>query len=388
MAEIEHFVDPLNKTHPEYERHRDVVLNLLPASTQLKGQTTVHSMRMGEAVEKGIINNQTLGYFLARVHLFLLQLGIRLEGLRFRQHMDNEMAHYACDCWDAEILSSSGWIECVGCADRSAYDLTRHSEVTGKSLKVRETLPNPIVQRLWTPHFHRATLGPHFKAQAKAVEHAMLQLSQDELERAHHALASENGQYELPNTSFVITSKHVTVSQVTHTEHVREYVPNVIEPSFGIGRILHCVLEHTYMTRGGGMDPERSLFQFPCALAPIKVLLAPLSSNEKFDPILQRLRRTLKQRGISSKLDDSATSIGKKYARLDELGTPFAITVDFDTLNDGTVTLRERDSTSQIRGSMDAMVDVVENLLTGKSTWESVTSTFPIFVTQSLQDAE
>ena len=55
---------------------------------------------------------------MARIQQFLVKIGVDKKRLRFRQHMSNEMAHYACDCWDAELLSSYGWIECVGCADR------------------------------------------------------------------------------------------------------------------------------------------------------------------------------------------------------------------------------------------------------------------------------
>lgn len=76
---------------------------------------------------QGIVNNETLGYFIGRVYLFLTQLGIDKDRLRFRQHLANEMAHYAADCWDAEIECSYGWIECVGIADRSAYDLRAHT---------------------------------------------------------------------------------------------------------------------------------------------------------------------------------------------------------------------------------------------------------------------
>lgn len=79
---------------------------------------------------QGIVNNETLGYFIGRVYLFLTRLGIDKERLRFRQHLANEMAHYAADCWDAEIECSYGWIECVGIADRSAYDLRAHTVTT------------------------------------------------------------------------------------------------------------------------------------------------------------------------------------------------------------------------------------------------------------------
>ncbi|KAL0429682.1 UNVERIFIED_CONTAM: Glycine--tRNA ligase, mitochondrial 1 [Sesamum radiatum] len=84
--------------------------------------------QIGQAFRnEGIVNNESLGYFIGRVYLFLTRLGIDKDRLRFRQHLANEMAHYAADCWDAEIECSYGWIECVGIADRSAYDLQAHA---------------------------------------------------------------------------------------------------------------------------------------------------------------------------------------------------------------------------------------------------------------------
>ena len=128
MAEIEHYVDPLDKKHPRFSEVADKVsLRFLPRAIQAEGKTTTIEKTIGEAVEEGMVDNETLGYFLARIHLFLKELGIDPEKVRFRQHMPNEMAHYAADCWDAELFTSYGWMECVGCADRSAYDLTVHS---------------------------------------------------------------------------------------------------------------------------------------------------------------------------------------------------------------------------------------------------------------------
>ena len=74
-------------------------------------------------VEDGIIANETLRCFVARIYLFLPKIGINVKRLRFRQHMANEMAHYATDYWDVEIHNSTGWTECVGCGDRAAYEL-------------------------------------------------------------------------------------------------------------------------------------------------------------------------------------------------------------------------------------------------------------------------
>lgn len=97
MAEIEHFVDPESgKKHPRFHTVKDIVLTLFPRDRQMEGTGTIQ-MTVGEAVEKKIIDNETLGYFVARINNFLLKLGIKYERLRFRQHMANEMAHYACD---------------------------------------------------------------------------------------------------------------------------------------------------------------------------------------------------------------------------------------------------------------------------------------------------
>jgi glycyl-tRNA synthetase len=106
MAEIEHYVDPEDKNHPKFEDAKDIVLTLLPKDVQMSGKTDTVSMTVGDAVANKVIDNETLGYFMARIYLFLNKIGIKDARLRFRQHMDNEMAHYACDCWDAEIKTS------------------------------------------------------------------------------------------------------------------------------------------------------------------------------------------------------------------------------------------------------------------------------------------
>jgi glycyl-tRNA synthetase len=133
MAEIEHYMDPAGgKTHPGFAEMADTELELLDRDVQLSGKTETTRMKIGEAVTKKIVDNETLGYFLARVQTFLADVGVDQTKVRFRQHMANEMAHYAADCWDAELLTSYGWIECVGVADRSAFDLSVHSKATGE----------------------------------------------------------------------------------------------------------------------------------------------------------------------------------------------------------------------------------------------------------------
>ena len=148
MGEIEHYIDPLNKNHKKFNAIKDMKLPLWTAKNQKDGKGVMADLTLEKAVEEKIIDNQTLAYFLARTYLFLVRIGIREEGLRFRQHTAKEMAHYAADCWDAEIETSYGWIECAGHADRHCYDLNAHSKASGVELCASRILPQPIMKKV------------------------------------------------------------------------------------------------------------------------------------------------------------------------------------------------------------------------------------------------
>lgn len=106
MAEIEHFVDPKAKAHRRFREVEQVQCRFLPKGVQQEGKTEVTEVTIGHAVKSGMVDNETLGYFLVRIWLFLQKIGCDMSRVRFRQHMNNEMAHYATDCWDAEIHTS------------------------------------------------------------------------------------------------------------------------------------------------------------------------------------------------------------------------------------------------------------------------------------------
>ncbi len=163
---------------------------------------------------------------------------------------------------------------------------------------------------------------------------------------------------------------------------VLEYTPNVIEPSFGIGRIMYSLFEHVWWIREG--DENRHVLSFPPCIAPFKCLLLPLSGNAEFAPIVQQISKRLRDLGISHKVDDSTASIGKRYSRNDELGTPFGMTVDFQSVQDSTVTLRERDSTKQIREPIEVVVTVLQQLIDEKTTWDDVLSKYRVFTQQEV----
>ncbi|KAF1813512.1 glycyl-tRNA synthetase [Eremomyces bilateralis CBS 781.70] len=388
MAEIEHFVDPEGgKKHPRFDEVRNIELELLNREVQLAGKTDVERVSIGKAVEQKIVDNETLGYFLARIHLFLQKLGVDAKKVRFRQHMQNEMAHYAADCWDAELLTSYGWIECVGCADRSAYDLTVHAKATGQPLCVRETRKEPLRIEEWQVDIEKKKFGPKFKKDAKTVEAAIEGLTQDVLEKLSLDLKSEgkvsvdvNG---VGNGTVELEKDLIAIEKRTRVENTREYTPNVIEPSFGIGRILYSLIEHSYWTRPG--SDARCVLSFPPTIAPTKVLLVPLSTHPDFAPLVRRISHRLRVLGVSNRVDDSSATIGKRYARNDELGTPFGITVDFQSVKDGSLTLRERDSMKQVRAGEEEICQAVQRMSEGVEAWEEVAGRLPAFEKQELE---
>ena len=135
------------------------------------------------------------------------------------------------------------------------------------------------------------------------------------------------------------------------------------------------------------MTLTRNLVQilsFPPAVAPTKVLLVPLSSASVFTPHVKRLMLRLRRMGISNKIDDSSASIGKRYSRNDELGTPLGITVDFQTVKDGTITLRDRDSTSQVRAAEEEICAAIRNIVDGEEDWNAVAARLPKFEGQEV----
>ncbi|KAK0766747.1 hypothetical protein N5P37_000475 [Trichoderma harzianum] len=391
MAEIEHFVDPEGgKKHSRFHEVEDVELVLLDRHVQLSGKTETKKMTIGQAVKDGVVDNETLGYFLARIHLFMKRIGVDLSKMRFRQHMANEMAHYACDCWDAELLTSTGWVECVGCADRSAYDLTVHAKKTGAPLVVRERLDEPKVIEEWQIDIQKKKFGPLFKKDAKTVETALEATSQEQREKLAKEL-TETGKIVLDvegiaDGKATIDKDSVAIEFRKRVENTREFTPNVIEPSFGIGRILYSLIEHNYWTRASdGGDESRGVLSFPPTVAPTKVLLVPLSSNPQFKPAVKALSQKLRSLGVSSRVDDSSASIGKRYSRNDELGTPLGITVDFQTLQDGSITLRDRDSTTQVRAEESKILDAIKSLVDGSKNWETVAGELPKFEGQEVE---
>jgi glycyl-tRNA synthetase len=148
-------------------------------------------------------------------------------------------------------------------------------------------------------------------------------------------------------------------------EHDRRYLPYVIEPALGADRATLAFLLAAYdeeeVTTEKGTTEKRTVLHLDPRLAPIKVAVLPLSRNEKLVPVADEVAATLREHYMIDV--DSAGSIGRRYRRQDEVGTPACVTVDFDTLDDRAVTVRDRDTMKQERVPLEGLVaDLLERL--------------------------
>lgn len=379
MGEIEYFVDPEDKKHAKYCTVKDIKVNIYSACDQMDGKPAKF-LSIGEAVDSGTIANEVLGYYLGRIHLFMTKIGVDSTKMRFRQHMGNEMAHYATDCWDCECLTSSGWLECIGCADRSCYDLNQHAQATNVKLAANRPLKEAKLKEFVECEPQRAVLGKVLKGEAKGVMEALAKATHDEINNWEKELEGGFMKLTLGDKTYELTKDMVNIKREKKNVHVEEIVPNVIEPSFGIDRIMHTLLEHNYKIRGD--NALRTYFAFPPLVAPIKCSILPLSNSQDFIEYVQQISSNLKSNGVRAKVDISGESIGKRYARTDEIGIPFAVTIDFDTITDKSVTLRDCNSLDQVRVKLDSIAKVVSDLTNGHINWPDVIAKYPKFTAQ------
>ena len=208
---------------------------------------------------------------------FLLNLGMKEENIRLRDHSPEELSHYSSGTTDIEFAFPFGWGELWGIADRTDYDLKQHME-----------------------------------------------------------FSKEDMTYLDPETN-------------------EKYVPYCIEPSVGCDRVTLAFLCNAYDEEEVGEGDVRTVLRLHPTLAPYKVAVLPLSKklSEKAEEVYSKLSKKFM-------CDyDEAGSIGKRYRREDEIGTPYCVTIDFETLEDNQVTVRDRDTMEQVRigiGELEAWI--------------------------------
>ncbi|RLG32694.1 glycine--tRNA ligase [Methanosarcinales archaeon] len=345
QAEAEIFIDPTNKRHPGFDAIKDETLMLLP-----EGADEVSKWRLHDAVKEGVIASEFLAYHIYLTYRFLIEVGISHDRLRFRQHEADEMAHYAADCWDAEVLLDRlGWVEVVGIADRTDYDLRAHEAVSGEKLRIFRAYDETDTVKRVKLKPKMALIGPRFKDRAKKIAEALDLIDATTIGDQDIVLNIDGEEVTITQDMF----ESVTVEEEISGEEV---IPHVIEPSFGIDRIFFAVMEHSFYQEE--VEGEmRNVLRFLPGIAPIDACVLPLlGSREELLELSKQIHQNLRRAGFIVEHDASGT-IGRRYRRQDEIGTLFCITIDYETIEDNTVTVRFRDSMNQVRVKVDELPD-------------------------------
>jgi glycyl-tRNA synthetase len=359
-AEAEIFVHPDQKDHPKFSRYADYIMPLLTGTQQEKNEPAV-SFSMQDAVAQRLIANEYVAYYLALTHEMLVKIGIRPDRLRFRQHLCTERAHYAADCWDAEVYSDRfGWVETVGIADRTDYDLAAHARHSGTPMTVfiQYDKPKKVQRRRIVPNM--SVLGKQFRTKAKAVFETL----------ATATPTADGADIDVDGEKIHIPPELFEVRDEIFEVRGEDIVPHVIEPSYGIDRMCYALLEQAYDEDIADGEARTVLRLTPC-VAPVQVAVFPLMNRDGLDTIAMEVTRTLQKKGVLAEYDDSG-AIGRRYRRQDEIGTPFAVTIDYQTKDDRTVTIRDRDSMKQVRIAIDRISETICDLVNGSAQFSSL----------------
>jgi glycyl-tRNA synthetase len=358
QAELEHFIDP-ETDEPPLERVADVEVPLYSAESQNADDGGVETYTVGEAVEKGVIGSEWVAYYLGRAMTFYERIGIDMDRFRYRQHLTGERAHYAADCWDAETELGGNWVEVTGFAYRSDYDLSKHGEYSGEDFTLFRQYDEPKTVERATVDPDMSYLGPEFGGAAGDVADALEALAG----RDRSAFDGEEVTVEVDGESYTVPVEKTGFSVEEQTEAGEHITPHVVEPSFGVGRLVYSVLIHRHGT--DEVDGEqRAFLDLPADIAPTTVAVFPLMTKDGLDDRAEELAHELRESGFEVAYDDTG-NIGRRYRRQDEVGTPYCVTVDYETLDDDTVTVRERDSTDQTRVAVDELPGALRQLVGG-----------------------
>ena len=348
IMDLEFFFDPEDPHCPMLKEVEKEVLRLLLAENKLKGENTLTEATVEEALSKGYIKAEWQAFFMAISKRLLVELGIPEDKQRFIEKLEWERAHYSVQGFDQEAhLERWGWVEISGHNYRTNYDLKRHMEFSGVDMRAFTELEKPRMRDETTVIPVMAKIGPTFKGDASKVAKLLTATDPKYIETSF----KEKGFYMIE--SFKILPEHVEIKHKKVKEKGRHFIPHVIEPSFGSDRLVYATIEHAYKTKNG-----RTLLTFPRDIAPIQVGVFPLVSKDGLPQKAKQVLQMLIAEGFSAEYDEPG-SIGRRYARADEVGTPIGITVDYQTLKDNTVTLRDRDNWKQVRNKIEKLPELL-----------------------------
>jgi glycyl-tRNA synthetase len=238
-----------------------------------------------------------------------------------------------------------------------------------------EYFVKPGTDESWFNYWVKTRFDWYVKLGIKEENLRLRQHGKDEL--AHYAKDCYDVEYLFPmgwselegianrgNYDLTQHAKHSGKDLSYYDGETRErYIPYVIEPSAGVDRSVLALLVDAYQEEV--VEGEaRTVLRLPPSLAPVKVAVLPLSRNEKLTPLAKEVYKQLC--GSFMTYYDDSQSIGRRYRRQDEIGTPFCVTIDFESLEDKQVTVRDRDSLAQIRVPIDKLEQILQAKLAGE----------------------
>jgi len=355
IIDIEFFFDPEEPNCPLLKNVENEKLRLIPAEKKLKGIKEPVEVTVKEALKKGYIKAEWQAFFMALSKRFLMELGVPEEKQRFMEKTTWERAHYSAQGFDQEIyLDRWGWTEVSGHNYRTDYDLKRHMEFSGADMRTYKEYEKPVAKEEVAIKPIMSTIGRTFKNDAPKIAKILFTLDSKVLEES----LKKKGFFQVE--SFKISPEHVEILHKKVEEKGRRFIPHVVEPSFGSDRLTYIALEYAYRKQ-----EDRVLLSFPKEIAPIQVGVFPLVNKDGLPEKAKQVYDALLSEGFPVEYDESG-SIGRRYARADEVGTPLGLTVDYQTLEDNTVTLRDRDTWEQVRTEITKLPMLLHAYFRGK----------------------
>jgi glycyl-tRNA synthetase len=350
--DFELFFDPEKPECPYIDEVKEDKLRIITEETRKKGSSETARITTAEALEKRLVKSPWMAYFMAQSTRFLAKLGIDLGNQRFFEKLSTERAHYSAQTFDHEVkLDRWDWVEVAGFAYRTDYDLRSHMQATGIDMRVFKAYDSPIEKTVRTVRPSHEELRKRFGKDAGRI---ISLLAKEDLARILQGKKPGDliriDAYDIPIELF--DAKEETIKEAG-----TKFLPHVIEPSFGVERLVYSTLEHNLRMKG-----ERLILSLPFGIAPTQAAVYPLVNKDGLVEKAESVHRSLLQSGLRVEYDD-AGSIGRRYARADEAGIPLGITVDYDTLKDGTVTLRDRDSWNQIRVQISELKPTIDSIV-------------------------
>jgi len=355
IMEVEFFFDSENPECPLLDRCKGR-LRILRAEDRLKGSQEPIEVDVYEALRENIIKMPWTAYWMCIARDFLVDLGVPEHDMMFEEKLPYERAHYSAQTFDQLVrISRWGWLEVSGHAYRTDYDLSRHMRYSGQDLRVFKKFEEPKIIKSYKVIVNKALIGKLFKDKATEVLNLISSVDVNDLRSKILSSSEEHivlGGYLIPKSA-------VSIQEVTEKVSGKHIIPHVVEPSFGAERLLLVALDHAYSEEDG-----RVVLKLPRSLAPIQVAVYPLVNDTELEAKAKEIYEELVNGGFYVVYDDSGT-IGRRYARADEIGIPVVVTVDYQTLVDSTVTLRDRDSRKQVRVRRDEVLKKIQEFLTG-----------------------